>query len=72
MLLLIMNIKNTVILIIFLLSVLGLILGVYYTEEAGNADSHESSYERIYDEKNGVETVTLEKKEKNELSKYFT
>lgn len=51
MLLLIMNIKNTVILLIFLLSVLGLILGVYYTEEAGNADSHENSYERIYDEK---------------------
>lgn len=72
MLLLIMNIKNTVILLIFLLSVLGLILGVYYTEEAGNADSHENNYERIYDEKNGVETVTLEKKEKNELSKYFT
>lgn len=39
-----MNMKNTIILLIFLLSVLGLIMGVYYSEgmDADNSDDEAS------------------------------
>jgi hypothetical protein len=67
-----MNMKNTVILLIFLLAVVGLIIGIYYTEEASMAKHSESSYEKVYEDTDGVLTITLEKKEKNELSDYLT
>lgn len=67
-----MNTKDTVILLIFLLSILGLIIGVYYTEVSDSVNSHESGEEMIYEDSNGVLTITLEKKEKDDLSKYFT
>ena len=67
-----MNMKNTVILLIFLLAVVGLIIGIYYTEEASMAKNSENSYEKVYEDADGVLTITLEKKEKNELSDYLT
>lgn len=68
-----MNMKNAAILLIFLLSVLGLIIGVYYTDDIGSANTHEKTYERIYEDANGVITITLEKKEpENNLNRFFT
>lgn len=68
-----MNIKDTVILLIFLLSILGLIIGVYYSEEINNDNSHETSYKKSYEDHEGILTITLEKKEeKNDLSRFFT
>ena len=69
-----MNMKNTLILLIFLLSVVGLIIGVYYTELDNVEKTPHHSWERLYEENNGVLTVTLEKKEKNEsfMDKYLT
>ncbi|WP_458406289.1 hypothetical protein [Methanobrevibacter sp.] len=67
-----MNLKNTVILLIFLLSILGLIIGIYYSEDIKTDNSHTSQWKRTYEEYDSVLTVTLEKKENNDLSKYFT
>ena len=67
-----MNMKNTVILLIFLLSILGLIIGIYYSEDISSENPHKSNYERVYEDSNDVLTITLEKKENNDLSKYFT
>ena len=68
-----MNMKNATILLIFLLSVLGLIIGVYYTTEITDDNSHESEWNITYEESDGVLTLTLEKKEKeNDLSRFFT
>lgn len=67
-----MNMKNTVILLIFLLSVIGLIIGVYYTEVADNDNSKDTSIFEVYEDSDGVVTITLEKKEDDDLSKYLT
>ena len=69
-----MNMKDTAILLIFLLSIVGLIIGVYYTIDVSSDDTHHSSWERIYEEHDGILTISLEKKEKNEsyLNSYFT
>ena len=67
-----MNTKDTVILLIFLFSIVGLLIEIYYTEDISSKDSHETSFEKICEEKDGILTITLEKKENNELSNYFT
>ena len=69
-----MNLKNTVILLILLLSILGLIIGVYYSETASSDNSSQNSWERIYEDADGIMTITLSEKEKNEsgLDKFFT
>ena len=71
-----MNMKDTVILLIFLLSVVGLLIGIYYTEDFNSENSHESSSDTIKSDDDGVLTIAPdknnEKKENSELSKYFT
>lgn len=67
-----MNMKNTAILLLFLLSILGLIIGIYYSEDISSENYHKSSYEKIYEESDGVLTITLEKKENKDLSRFFT
>ena len=69
-----MNMKNTLILLIFLLSILGLIIGVYYTEDFGSDSTPQKNWNRVYEEKDGILTITLEKNEKTEnyLEKFFT
>jgi hypothetical protein len=67
-----MNMKNTVILLIFLLSVLGLIIGVYYSEDVSNDNSQDGTLGEVSEDSNGDITIALEKKEKNELSDFFT
>ena len=67
-----MNMKDTLLLLIFLFSIIGLIIGIYYSEDISSENSHKGSYERIYEDSDGVLTITLEKNEKNDYSKFFT
>lgn len=69
-----MNMKNTVILLILLLSILGLIIGVYYSEEVGSDSAPQNSWERAYEDAGGIMTITLSENEKNEsfIDKFFT
>ena len=69
-----MNMKNATILLIFLLCVLGLIVGVYYTEASESAVNLNDYDEVIHEDPNGTITIDLELKEKNEngLDKFFT
>ena len=69
-----MDMKNTAILLMLLLCILGLMVGVHYTntsESTANADDYE---EVIHEDSNGTITITLELTEKNEsaLDKFFT
>ena len=67
-----MDMKNTVILLIFLLSILGLIVGVCYTEDSSSDSFHKNHFERVYEDSDGVLTITLEKKESMNLDKNIT
>ena len=67
-----MNMKNTVILLIFLLSILGLILGVYYTEEVNIDDADSDIQDSVNEDTDSILTISPEEKENNDLSKYFT
>lgn len=60
-----MNMKNTVILLMFLLCILGLIVGVHYTE-AGESTHKVTKYEKTVSEEEGVITISLDKIEKEE------
>lgn len=53
-----MNMKNTVILLIFLLSVLGLIMGVYYTEDTNSDNSQDYDSDVIVVDGHSIMTVT--------------
>ena len=69
-----MNMKETAILLIFLLAILGLIIGVCYTE-ADNIEKTSNDNGEIAFEGSGDKiTITLEPKEKNEsiIDKLFT
>lgn len=52
-----MDMKNTVILLIFLLAVLGLILGVFYTEDVSNFIDPEDT--EVISIENGNETIII-------------
>lgn len=67
-----MDIKNTAILLILLLSIIGLLAGVSLSNDSDNNYSHTTKFEKIHEDKDGVETITLEKKEKDNLNKYLT
>ena len=69
-----MNMKNATILLIFLLCILGLIVGVYYTESNDSAVNLEDYDEVIHEDSNGTITISLELNEKKEfnLNKLFT
>ncbi len=67
-----MNMKDTIILLIFLLSVLGLCIGVYYTADAISESFHGSDFERIHEDDGSVLTVTWQKKDNIDLNDLFT
>ena len=69
-----MDMKNTAILLMFLLCILGLMVGVYYTEASDDAINPDDYEEVIHEDSNGTITIELELKEKNEnvLDKLFT
>ena len=54
-----MNMKNTVILLIFLLSVLGLIMGVYCTESADSDSPQDYGSDIVVVDENSITTVTI-------------
>ena len=66
--------KNTVILLILLLSILGLIIGVYYTEDITSDSSPQDDWKIVSEDNNGIITITLTENDKNEsgLEKFFT
>ena len=66
-----MNMKNTVILLIFLLSVLGLILGVYCTEDVNSDNSQDQNSDVVVPEENSIKTITLTDNENNVLTNFF-
>lgn len=67
-----MNMKNTVILLICLLSILGLIIGVHYTEDISNDNSQDNDLDSINLDDDSDMTIAFEKKENNDLSGFFT
>ena len=69
-----MDVKNATILLIFLLCILGLIAGVYYTEASDSSFSADKYEESVHEDSNGTITIELVLKEKNEksLDKFFT
>lgn len=67
-----MDTKNTVILLIFLLSIIGLLIGIHYTEEIDSNNSVDSDGNIIYENSNGVIIIKLDSKENNDINKLFT
>lgn len=67
-----MNMKNTVILLIFLLSVLGLILGVYYTSDVSSDNSQDSDADSVSMDDDSDLAIATEHNENNGLDRFFT
>lgn len=69
-----MDRKNIAIILIFLLCVLGLMIGVYYTDTSEGGMKADDSNEVIFEDPNGTIIISMELKEKNEsvLEKLFT
>lgn len=62
-----MDMKNTVILLIFLLSVMGLIIGAHYTTDYDSTASQENGEDISLESQDNIIIIQLEKKE-NEIS----
>ena len=60
-----MNLKNTVILLVFLICILGLIIGVYYTE-LDESTQKVTKYEKTVTEENGIVQISIDKIEHDE------
>ena len=69
-----MDMKNTAILLMLLLCILGLMVGVHYTNTSDSFKEPDAYEEVIHEDSNGTITITLELTEKNEsvLDKFFT
>lgn len=67
-----MNMKNTVILLIFLLSIMGLIMGVYCTQSADSDNSQNIGSDVIIVEENSTATFALTDNENNVLDGFFS
>ncbi|WP_407410202.1 hypothetical protein [Methanobrevibacter sp.] len=69
-----MDMKNTTILLIFLLCVLGLMIGVYQTEGSNDAVNLDNYEEVVLEDSNGTIIIQLEPIEKTEsfLNRLFT
>ena len=63
--------KNTVILLIFLLSILGLIMGVYFTEDVNSAITQDNNSDSINNDSNSILTFNLTDNENNVLTGFF-
>lgn len=66
-----MNMKNTVILLIFLLSILGLIMGVYFTEDVNSAITQDNNSDSVNNDSNSIFTFNLTDNENNVLTGFF-
>ena len=68
-----MDMKNTTILLIILLCILGLIMGVYYTEASESTVNPDDYDEVIHEDSNGTITIKLQLKEnESSLNGFFT
>ena len=67
-----MNMKDATILLIFFLAILGLMVGVYCSEDVSSSDSSDYKWQRIYEDNDGIFTVSLEKMKIESLDKFFT
>ncbi|MBQ7928795.1 MAG: hypothetical protein IJ287_08670 [Methanobrevibacter sp.] len=69
-----MDMKNTTILLIFLLCIMGLMIGVYQTESSDNTVNLDDYDEVVKEDSNGTVTIDLVLKQNNESSpnKLFT
>ncbi len=69
-----MDLKNTTILLILLLCIMGLMIGVYYTEASESIQNPNNYEEVISEDANGTITIDLVLKENNasDLNKFFT
>ena len=68
-----MDMKNTTILLMFLLCIIGLIAGVYYNESSDSTATLNSFEEVVHEEPNGTITIQMEvKQNENALNKFFT
>nr|WP_295000773.1 hypothetical protein [uncultured Methanobrevibacter sp.] len=67
-----MNMKNTVILLIFLLSVLGLIIGVYYTEDITSDSLADDETDMINEDADSNLAITSDENNTNYLKAYLT
>jgi hypothetical protein len=67
-----MNMKNTVILLIFLLSILGLIMGVYCTQSADSDSSQNQDSDVVVLDDDSITTVSLTDNENNVLDGFFS
>lgn len=66
-----MNMKNTVILLIFLLSILGLIMGVHFTEDTNSTATQDKNSDSIKQNSNSSMTFTITNNENNVLTNLF-
>lgn len=66
-----MNMKNTVILLIFLLSILGLIMGVHFTEDTNSTATQDNNSDSIKQDSNSSITFTITNNENNVLTNLF-
>ncbi len=64
--------KNTVILLIFLLSVLGLIIGVYYTEDITSDSLADDETDMINEDADSNLAITSDENNTNYLKAYLT
>ena len=68
-----MDMKNTTILIIFLLCIIGLIAGIYYNEASESTATLNNFEEVVHEDPNGTITIQMEVKEnENAVNKFFT
>ena len=63
--------KNTVILLIFLLSILGLIMGVHFTEDTNSTATQDNNSDSIKQDSNSSITFTITNNENNVLTNLF-
>ena len=66
-----MNMKNTAILLIFLLSILGLIMGVHFTEDANSTATQDNDFDIIKEDSNSSINFTITNNENNVLTNLF-
>ena len=67
-----MTIKDTAILLIFLLSVLGLLLGVYLTDDTISDNSYNNDSKMVKEYKNGSQTISRENNNSDNLNRFFS
>ena len=67
-----MNMKDTAILLIFLLSVLGLIIGIHYTEDASIEKTQNNELNSIDEDANSQITIIIHEKNSTHLNNWLT